>query len=204
MQRRDARLLLSATDLVNFHECEHLSALDRAALDDPSLRAQKTKPDEQAQLLFRKGREFEASYLAELKRLHPGAGEVVEIASPFKNPSKAAAETLAAMRAGAAIIYQATFLDGDLVGHADFLRKVDKPSALGDHGYEVIDTKLGRHAKAAHVLQLAFYGDLLARVQQAEPHEMHVVLGTREQASFTCSAARSAARTTDVASLPSA
>ena len=32
------------------------------------------------------------------------------------------------------------------------------------------------------MLQLAFYGDLLAEV-----HEMHVVLGTREQVSFTCS-----------------
>ena len=187
MQLRDSCLLLSATDLVNFRECEHLSALDRAALDDKLLRAQKTKPDEQAQLLFRKGREFEASYLAELKRLHPSAGEVVEIASPFRNPGKAAAETLAAMRAGASIIYQATFLDGDLLGHADFLRKVDEPSALGNHSYEVIDTKLGRHARASYVLQLAFYGDLLASVQQAEPHEMHVVLGTREQGSFTCS-----------------
>jgi uncharacterized protein len=187
VQLRDSRLLLSATDLVNFHECEHLTALDRAALDDKALKAQRTKPDDQAELLFRKGREFEASYLEELKRLHPGAGEVVEIANPFKDPAKAAAETLAALRAGASIIYQATFLDGDLVGHADFLRKVDKPSALGNHSYEVIDTKLGRHAKAAYVLQLAFYGDLLAKVQQAEPHEMHVVLGTREQVSFTCS-----------------
>ena len=115
MQRRDSRLLLSATDLVNFHECEHLSALDRAALDDEALKAQRTKPDDQAELFFRKGREFEASYLEELKRLHPGAGEVVEIANPFKDPGKAAAETLAAMRAGASIIYQATFLDGDLV-----------------------------------------------------------------------------------------
>ena len=141
MQRRDSRLLLSATDLVNFHECEHLSALDRAALDDEALKAQRTKPDDQAELLFRKGREFEASYLEELKRLHPGAGEVVEIANPFKDPGKAAAETLAAMRAGASIIYQATFVDGDL----------------------------------------------LASVQQAEPHEMHVMLGTREQVSFTCS-----------------
>jgi len=34
VQLRDARLLLSATDLVSFHECEHLTALDRAALDD--------------------------------------------------------------------------------------------------------------------------------------------------------------------------
>jgi uncharacterized protein len=66
VQRRDSRRLLSATDLVNFHECEHLSALDRAALDDEALKTQKTKPDDQAKLLFRRGHEFEASYLAEL------------------------------------------------------------------------------------------------------------------------------------------
>jgi uncharacterized protein len=139
VQRRDSRLLLSATDLVNFHECEHLSALDHAALDDEALKAQRTRPDDQAELLFRKGREFEASYLEELKRLHPGAGEVVEIADPFKDPYKAAAETVAAMRAGASIIYQVMFVDGDL----------------------------------------------LASVQQAEPHEMHVALGTLEEASVT-------------------
>ena len=61
-----------------------------------------------------------------------------------------------------------------------------RPSALGDYSYEVIDTKLGRHAKASYVLQLAFYGDLLAKVQQLDPHAMHVVLGTREQVTFTC------------------
>ena len=179
MQRRDSRLLLSATDLVNFHECEHLSALDRAALDDEALKAQRTKPDDQAELLFRKGREFEASYLEELKRLHPGAGEVVEIANPFKDPGKAAAETLAAMRAGASIIYQATFLDGDLLGHADFLRKVDKPSALGNHSYEVIDTKLGRHAKASYVLQLAFERAEPRERQRIDGDSLHLVAGIR-------------------------
>ena len=186
MQRLHSQLLLSATDLVNFHECEHLTALDRAALDDKALKAQRTKPDDQAELFFRKGNEFETSYLEDLKREYPKPGQVVEIAKQLRNPAASAAQTLAAMQAGAEIIYQATFLDGDLVGHADFLRKVPRPSALGDHSYEVIDTKLGRHAKASYVLQLAFYGDLLAKVQQAEPHQMHVVLGTREQVSFTC------------------
>ena len=186
MQRLHSQLLLAATDLVNFHECEHLTALDRAALDDKSLKAQRTKPDEQAELFFRKGNEFEASYLEDLKREYAKPGQVVEIAKQLRNPAASAAQTLAAMQAGAEIIYQATFLDGDLVGHADFLRKVPRPSALGDYSYEIIDTKLGRHAKATYVLQLAFYGDLLAKVQQAEPHQMHVVLGTREQVSFTC------------------
>jgi hypothetical protein len=39
MQRSGSRILLSATDLVTFHECEHASALDRAALDDAELRS---------------------------------------------------------------------------------------------------------------------------------------------------------------------
>ena len=42
MQRLGPQLLVSATDLVNFHECGHLTALDLAALDDKALKAQKT------------------------------------------------------------------------------------------------------------------------------------------------------------------
>jgi len=172
---------------VNFHECAHLTALDLAALDDKALKAQKTKPDEHTELLFKKGNAFEAAYLADLKReVQSTGGTVVEIAKHLRNPAKSAAETLAALHAGADLIYQATFLNGDLVGHADFLRKVPRPSALGDYSYEVIDTKLGRKPKASYVLQLAFYGDLLAKVQQLDPHAMHVVLGTREQVTFTC------------------
>jgi uncharacterized protein len=187
VQRIHSRLLLSATDLVNFHECAHLTALDLAALDDKALRAQKTKPDEHTELLFKRGNEFEAAYLADLKRqAESTGGTVVEIEKTPGNPGKSAAQTLLALQSGADLIYQATFLDGDLVGHADFLRKVPRPSALGDYSYEVIDTKLGRTPKAGYVLQLAFYGDLLAKVQQFDPHAMHVVLGTREQVTFTC------------------
>ena len=152
------------------------------------MKAQKTKPDEHTELLFKRGNEFEAAYLADLKREAASTGAtVVEIAKHLRNPAKSAAATLDALHSGADLIYQATFLDGDLVGHADFLRKVPRPSALGDYSYEVIDTKLGRTPKASYVLQLAFYGDLLAKVQQLDPHAMHVVLGTREQVTFTCS-----------------
>ncbi len=52
------------------------------------------------------------------------------------------------MRRGAPIIYQATFFDGQFIGHADFLRRVDgAPSNLGDYSYEVIDTKLALSAQ---------------------------------------------------------
>src|SRR5438477_4215298 len=43
----------------------------------------------------------------------------------------AAAETLAAMRSGADVVYQATFFDGQWRGHADFLRRIEAPSDLG-------------------------------------------------------------------------
>ena len=152
MQRLGPQLLLSATDLVNFHECGHLTALD-----DHALKARVTKPDQHTELLFKRGNEFEAVYLADLKHEVEGTGgTVVEIEKTPGNPAGSAAQTLLALQSGADLIYQATFLDGDLVGHADFLRKVPRPSALGDYSYEVIDTKLGRTPKAGYVLQLAF------------------------------------------------
>ena len=89
MQRTGPQLLLSATDLVNFHECAHLTALDLAALDDKALKAQKTKPDEHTELLFKRGNEFEAAYLADLKREVEGTGgTVVEIAKHAGQPSQ--------------------------------------------------------------------------------------------------------------------
>ena len=53
MQRRDGQALLSATDLVGFLECEHLTALDLRALDDSAVRALRSEPDETAALIAR-------------------------------------------------------------------------------------------------------------------------------------------------------
>lgn len=50
--------------------------------------------------------------------------------------------SLAAMKQGCRVVYQATFFDGTFRGHADFLMRVETPSALGDYSYEVADTKL--------------------------------------------------------------
>ena len=65
--------------------------------------------------------------------------------------------------------FRATLLSGHLYGRADFLRRVERPSALGAYSYEVLDTKLARSAKAKFAVQLAFYSDLLAGVQGVEP-----------------------------------
>ena len=79
------------------------------------------------------------------------------------------------MRAGAEVIYQACFVDGDWRGFADFVER------QADGRYEVVDTKLARHSKPAYVLQLCFYSEQVGRIQGSMPERMHVVLGNRER-----------------------
>ncbi|HSO29473.1 MAG TPA: TM0106 family RecB-like putative nuclease, partial [Candidatus Sulfomarinibacteraceae bacterium] len=98
----------------------------------------------------------------------------------------AADETIAAMREGADVVYQATFFDGRWRGHADFLfKRPDRPSpAFGSWSYDVADTKLARAVKTGAVLQLCVYAGLLAQVQGIAPEQLTVVTGDREKHDF--------------------
>ena len=184
MQLRDGHCLFSATDLVGFLECEHLTVLELQSLHNDGARALRSAPDESAELFARKGDEHERAYL---ERLRADGREVIDIAADGGNIDDKVARTLAAMRSGAATIYQATLRDGQLFGHADFLMRVDgEASALGQWRYEVADTKLARSPKAKFLVQLAFYSHLLALAQGAEPRMMHVVLGDQTERAFRC------------------
>ena len=91
------------------------------------------------------------------------------------------------MRDGADVIFQAVLFDGRRFGYADFLRRVERPSNLGEWSYEVWDTKLARHAKASAVLQLCLYSDMVSvAAGSASRSEMHLALGgiQRETVSF--------------------
>jgi predicted RecB family nuclease len=135
----------------------------------------------------RKGDEHERDYLESLRA---DDREVVEIPQPSRNDPKqliaAADRTAMAMQEGAEVIYQATFFQDRLRGHADFLfRRDDRPSALGDWSYEVADTKLARRAKPYYIFQLCFYSELLQHLQGgAPPEHIHVILGTGEQHTY--------------------
>ena len=83
--------------------------------------------------------------------------------------------THAAMGDGANIIVQAALRSGGFVGRADILRRVEKPSKLGDWSYEIIDTKLSRETKGGSVLQLCLYADLLSEVQGFAPEHIYIV-----------------------------
>jgi uncharacterized protein len=172
-------LLFSATDLVAFQECPHATTLDLVNLETPLTTAE---DDEQAKLIQHKGFEHEAKYLA---GLNASGLKVVELNDTHDLGASAEA-TLVAMRDAADVIFQATLWSGRFFGRADFLRKVDRPSALGGHSYEVADTKLARSTKAKFLVQLSCYSDLLEHAQGLPPERMHVLLGNGEEKTFRC------------------
>ena len=186
MQRVDGRLVYSATDLVGYLQCRHLAKLERAAAWRHIERPMRSDPV--LDRIQQRGLEHEQRFLDALR----GEGlRVVEVERDDDLPREARRirgrdETLAAMREGADVIFQAVLFDGRRLGYADFLRRVDAPSGLGSWSYEVWDTKLARHATASAVLQLCLYSDMVAALQGAQPQEMHLALGgvQRETVSF--------------------
>ena len=183
MQLHADRLLHSPSDLSAYLACEHLTRLELEVA-----RGERTRPElenPQADLIKRKGDEHEAAYLAQL-RAHGRNVTTIERGDGAWELERAAADTLAVMRAGADVVFQAVLLshDGRWRGLADFLERVDTPSALGPWSYEVADTKLARHSKPTYILQLCFYTEQVARLQELEPAAMHVLLGSGERESF--------------------
>ena len=187
MERAADSQLLSAGKLVDFVACEHLAALDRKVALGLETRP---RPSPEELLVAHKGQAHEIAYLA---RLRAEGKTVVDIAAgpSLEARRSAAAETIAALEAGAEIVHGATFLDehelgGGWSGVADFLIRIERPSRFGAWSYEVADTKLARTAKAATLIQLCVYGELLERVQGIAPDRMHAVLGDGRTESFRC------------------
>ena len=177
MRLVDGHPVLSASDLADFLDCEHVTSLEqRVAAGDLK---RPYFPDPSLELLVERGLQHEQRYLETLRSRLPG--EVVEIAWPSRKESarwrEAADQSRAAMVKGAAIVYQGTFLEDRWRGRADFLVRMDSPSALGPWSYEVVDTKLATHTKARAIIQLCVYSDMLARVQGRQPDSMRIVLG---------------------------
>jgi predicted RecB family nuclease len=182
MQLIDGRPVYSASDLVGYLACEHLTQLERAAVSGLTTRPHLDDPE--LDILRRRGFEHEARYLESLR----ADGASVHIVDPDAYPDDspgdrlraATDDTVVAMAAGVDVVYQATFFDGTWRGHADFLLRTEsteRPSRWGPYHYEVADTKLARHVKAGAVLQICSYVDQLTALQGVEPERLHVVLG---------------------------
>jgi predicted RecB family nuclease len=187
VQLIDGAPVYAATDLVGFLACRHRFALERATMRGLVVRPDRNDPE--IELIRKRGYEHERRYRDDLQA---EGRQVVEI-QPDGSESDAGERLRAAARAtraalleGVDVIYQATFFDGRWRGHADFLLRVDRPSALGGWSYEVADTKLARRVKASAILQICSYVEQLSAIQGLEPDWLHVVLGgsAREQQSL--------------------
>src|SRR5262249_46172720 len=147
--------------------CPHLTSLEVAAAHGAIRRP--FRPNLHAELIRRKGDEHEARYLASLR-------DVTAIGKPWEiGWDVAGAATERAMREQASVVYQATFVSGGWRGMADFVER--RPNG----SYEAVDTKLARRARPAHLLQLCFYTEQIARIQEQGPAAMHVVNGLGER-----------------------
>jgi uncharacterized protein len=169
MHTQGDELLLSATDLSNFLGCRHCTALDiavaRGARDRPWFH------DPLLEVLRRRGAEHEQRYVESLK----SEGLSVSDISTVEDPAQRATATMGAMRSGADVIVQGALRDGLWLGRPDVMRRVDRPSALGQWSYEIADTKLARETRAGTILQLGLYSEMLRVAQGVSPEHFHVV-----------------------------
>ena len=169
MKKTGPSFQLSATDLVGYLNCQHLSGLDCAVAEGALAKPKVWDP--LLQILWERGSIHEQNYVTHLEQ----AGLDVVRIDGVDITDDAVKDTLAAMKLGTAIIVQGALSYNGWSGRADILRRVKKPSAIGDWSYEVIDTKLARETKAGTVLQLCLYSDLLTAAQGTAPEYMHVV-----------------------------
>jgi predicted RecB family nuclease len=163
-------LLFSPTDLVRFVQSPFASWMDRRCIEQPETKALKDKPDALLSYLATKGIVHESNYLTTLENQHE---TVITIADDLSDEDKITA-TIDAMKSGADVIFQACLKADNFRGFADFLVKVDKPSALGAHSYEPRDTKLSKQPKAYFIIQLCCYADLLQSAQGVLPDSIAV------------------------------
>jgi uncharacterized protein len=185
MERIGGRWIYSASDLTSFLECRRLSELSRAVTLDEM---QRPESRDDAGLLRRKGDEHEMRYLNDLKQRGFGVCEMPSRLRKQTLETLLAADdaTRATMEEGHDYIYQATFFDGTFQGRADFLHRVDDARSPRGFGYEVLDTKLARSAKASFLVQLCAYNEHVARLQGGiVPVFMGVALGSGEERRFT-------------------
>jgi uncharacterized protein len=183
MQKIDGRFVYSASDLNNFLECRHLAELERrVALKE----LERPERDETVELIARKGVEHEALHFARLKKSYGERLVAFEDRAENTDAGLRAAEaaTVAAMAAGAEIIYQATFFDGTFLGRADFLRRVDDPGSRWGWNYEVLDTKLALSTKPYFLLQLCNYSEHIARITGSAPQHGYIILGSGVEQRF--------------------
>ena len=166
MRKSKDQIILSASDLANHIHCKHVTNLNH---DEVNGILEKSFSSNRSLLLLReRGEEFEQEILSEFEN----SGKTVFIVD--KDNTDAYGQTIDAMKKGYDYIYQARLSTKKWQGWADYLRKVETTSNLGDWSYEVIDTKLSSNTRAGTILQIALYSEIIGDIQGKLPEYMYV------------------------------
>jgi uncharacterized protein len=165
---RDGQLVYSPTDLVRFYLSPFASWMDRHEVERPGT-LQPDAESEEDRLIAEIGTRHERDHL---QARHTAGTDVVEIS----RDEGAHAATVAALRAGCALAYQAALEFPPFAGYADFLEREEGTSAFGTYRYGVADTKLAAKEKPVYLLQLCAYAEMLAQIQGVRPEVVRLIL----------------------------
>ena len=176
-------LVYSASDLVVAASCEYqlLRKLDEKLGRSPRATFEDDEMLKHAAVLGDlHERTVLGGFVAEFGDWDPATGHGVYDVVPAEAMDRATlavkhAESIGALRAGADVVFQAAFFDGQFHGRSDFLVR------QSDGSYAVFDTKLARHAKVTALLQLAAYGDQLLKAGIPVDPAVTLVLGSTVQ-----------------------
>jgi predicted RecB family nuclease len=170
MKLVSGQIRLAATDLSNHLACRHVTTLDLQVARGERRAPEWAAPD--LVVIRERGERHEAAYLthlAEQKKL-----AVVRLAE-IRDEKELLDETRKLMEQGAEVIAQGALASGEWFGRPDILRRVTRRGGRWGWSYEVADTKLARETKAATILQISLYSELLAEMQGCEPEWMWVI-----------------------------
>jgi predicted RecB family nuclease len=173
----DDLFVFSASDLNRLRGCARANALEI----DVAMGRRPAPPRVPSDVYSRAGLRHEAQVLEDyIRDLGAENVVVIEPTGPYVEDKKAgAAKTLAAVRAGIAVIHQGVLwwdIDGAtaFLGYADFL--VRQP----DGSYQVIDTKLAKEVKEKYLVQIGMYAIVLRRMSGLPAIDPAIQLGTKE------------------------
>jgi predicted RecB family nuclease len=154
---------ITGTHVYSYVKCPHLAALD---LHLP--RSERRAPMPWEEFAAARGRDFEARFVAALPAVSPKY--------PERDFAAGAAATTQMLREGAELVHQAVLQTEDRLGLPDLLRRLPGNSALGAHHYEVLDVKTSGRSRGDQILQVVFYSQLLAELQDLRPTHGALIL----------------------------
>ncbi|MEA3249790.1 MAG: TM0106 family RecB-like putative nuclease [Patescibacteria group bacterium] len=155
---------------VRYFSCPHWLYFD--VYGDP---AERSEPTSFAEMLIERGLIHEEKIINGLEYESVGDGSLEE---RFER-------TVELMKRGVERIYHGILMDDDMVGEPDLLeRSNDAASDFGEYHYSAVDIKSAERLTDSMRLQLAFYGELLERVQGIRPKECQVLNGSGARIGF--------------------